>query len=152
MPGAAPTPAAIKLSMSSCGRAHAGIYRGATAPSSSCIAAAPCGGRVFVSMDTSTLRFLRGGGVVGGALLNQSVVKGGCCCCCCCEWYSWSCDGGRVKASRSSSLVCCLIPASDETRRRSRGDYIVPPPLKAVRMAAWVSWHVALCLMMTWLL
>ena len=32
------------------------------------------------------------------------------------------------------------------------GEYIVPPPLKAVRMAAWVSWHVALCLLIMWLL
>ncbi len=78
MSGAALALAAIKLSMSSCGRAHAGMYRGATAPSSSWIAAAPCGGRVFVSMDTSTLRFYRGGGVVGGEWLSQPVVKGGC--------------------------------------------------------------------------
>ena len=28
----------------------------------------------------------------------------------------------------------------------------MPPPLKAVRMAAWVSWHAALCLLMMWLL
>ena len=32
------------------------------------------------------------------------------------------------------------------------GEYIVPPPLKVVRMAACVSWHAALCMMMMWLL
>ena len=48
-------------------------------------------------------------------------------------------------------MVWCLLPASVETRRRSWGEYMVPPPLKAVLMAAWVSWHAALCLLMIWL-
>ena len=100
-------------------------------------------------MDTSTLRFLRGCGVLWVGGLSQSVVSGFCCCFC--EWYSWSCDGGKVNASRSSSMVWCLLPASVETRRRSWGEYMVPPPLKAVLMAAWVSWHAALCLLMIWL-
>ncbi len=68
-----------------------------------------------------------------------------------CEWYSWSCDGEKVNASRSSSKVWCLFPASGETRRRSRGEYMAPPPLKSVLMAAWVSLHAALCLLMMWL-
>ncbi len=28
----------------------------------------------------------------------------------------------------------------------------MPPPLNAVRIAAWVSWHDALCMLMMWLL
>ena len=54
------------------------MYRGATVPFSSCTAAASCGGVVFASMDTLTLRFCRGGGVVGGEWSSQTVVKGGC--------------------------------------------------------------------------
>ncbi len=56
-----------------------------------------------------------------------------------------------MNASRSSSKVLCLFPASEATRRRSRGEYMAPPPLKDVLMAAWVSWHAALCLLMMWL-
>jgi hypothetical protein len=32
------------------------------------------------------------------------------------------------------------------------GEYRVPPPLNVVRMAAWVSWQAALCLLMMWLM
>ncbi len=66
MSGAAPALAAIRLSRSSFGRAQAGMYRGAITPYSAWIDAAPYVERVFVSMDTLTLRFLLGGGVVGG--------------------------------------------------------------------------------------
>ncbi len=50
--------AAIKLCRSSCGRTHAGMYRGAAAPSSSHVSASPCVRIVFVSIYTSTRRFL----------------------------------------------------------------------------------------------
>ena len=56
--GAAPAPAAIKLSRSTCDRTHVVIYRGAATPSSSHVSAYYCVGRVFVSIDTSTHRFL----------------------------------------------------------------------------------------------
>ena len=57
MSGVAPAPAAIKLYKSSCGRTHAGMYRGAATPSPSVISAFPCRERVFVSIDTSIRRF-----------------------------------------------------------------------------------------------
>ncbi len=57
-----------------------------------------------------------------------------------------------MKASRSSSMVWCLVPASGDTRRRSWGEYMVPPSLNVARMVAWESWHAALCMHMMWLL
>jgi len=38
-----------------------------------------------------------------------------------------------------------LAPAFIHTCRRSCREYIAPPLLKAIIMAAWVSWHCALC-------
>jgi len=64
MSGAAPASSSLKLSRSSYGRTHAGMCRGAAMSSSPHVSASPYMGRVFVSMGTSTRRFLcrlRGG-------------------------------------------------------------------------------------------
>ena len=58
--------------------------------------------------------------------------------------------GGGVRSVRSLYVVCNLVPASIVTSRRSCSEYRVPPPLNANRMAAWVSWQAALCLLMNW--
>ena len=58
--------------------------------------------------------------------------------------------GGAVRSVMSLSIVCNLVPASIVTSRRLCGEYRVPPPLNANRMAAWVSWQAALCLLMNW--
>ncbi len=49
-----------------------------------------------------------------------------------------------------SSVVYCLVPASIVTKRRSCGEYRVPPPLNADMIVAWVSWQAVLCLLMNW--
>ncbi len=48
-----------------------------------------------------------------------------------------------VISPMSLSVVWCLVPASIDISMRSRGEYIVSPPLNAVLMVAGVSWHVA---------
>jgi hypothetical protein len=57
-----------------------------------------------------------------------------------------------LRSSMSSSDVSCLILAFIDISLKSRGEYIVPPPLNAVLMDAWVSRQDALCLLMNYLL
>ncbi len=68
------------------------------------------------------------------------------------DWVVESCSSGveAVSSVMSSSDVWCLVPASIVIRRRSCGEYRVPPALNADLMAAWVSWHAALCLLINW--
>jgi len=47
-----PTPAAIKLSISSCWKTQTGMYWGVLMPFSSCITSSPCEGTIFASIDT----------------------------------------------------------------------------------------------------
>ncbi len=117
MSGVTPIPAAIKLSRSSCGSTHAGMYRGVFVPSSSYIAATPCERMAIVSMDTSTRRILYGVGAVCGGSLSLSVLGGGVC-----VVRSCSSRIGVVNSVMSSSVVWCLVPASNVTRRRSCGE------------------------------
>ncbi len=66
---------------------------------------------------------------------------------------SFVCGGdGVLKSLKSSSVVWFLVLASIVISLRSCGEYMVPPPLNAALMDAYVSWHVALCLLMNWLL
>jgi hypothetical protein len=84
------------------------MYRGGATPSSSQVSASPCMGRAFVSIDTSTQRFLcRLGGGPAGAI---HLVSG-----CVCEgrYYSVCGDGvveiayGFVSGLVFSSCVHC---------------------------------------------
>jgi len=84
-----------------------------------------------VSMDTSTQRFICGVGAVRGGSLSQSVLGRGVCVVC-----SWSSRMGVIRAVMSSPVVWCSVPASIVTRRRSCVEYMVPPPLNAVLIAA----------------
>ncbi len=143
--GAAPAPTAIKLSRSSCGYTHAGMYRGAFLPSSSRIAATPCEGRVFVSMNTSTWRFLSGMGAMRAGSLSQPISGKDIC-----VVRSFSSRVKAMSSVTSSSDVWCLVPASILTSRRSCGEYTMPPPFNADLIAAWVSWQAALCLRIDW--
>ena len=61
-------------------------------------------------------------------------------------------ESGVERTAMRAPGVCVFVPASADTRRRVCGEWRVPPPLKAFRMAAWVSRHAALCLLMIWLL
>ena len=87
-----------------------------------------------MSMDTSTRRFICGVNAVSGGVLSQSVLGVGAC-----VVRSCSSEVG-VRSAISSSVVWCLLPASIVTRRRSCGEFMVPPSLNADLMAAWVSW------------
>ena len=86
-----------------------------------------------MSMDTSTRRFLCGVNALCGELLSQSVLDGGVCVVRFCSYED------VVRSAISSSLVWCLVPASIVTKWRSFGEYMVPPPLNAALIAAWVS-------------
>jgi len=96
-------------------------------------------------MDTSTRRFLCGVGAVCHGSLSQTVLCGG-------VYVVSSCSSrvGAVSSVMSSFVVWCLVPTSIVTRRRSCGEYRVPPPLNADLIAAWASWQVAFCLLMNW--
>jgi hypothetical protein len=144
MSGASPAPVVIKLSRS-CVITHAGMYRGGFVPYSSCNATTSREGRVFVSINTPTRRFLCDAGAVRRGSLSQSVLGGG-------VYVVGSCSSrvGTVSSIMFSSVVWCLVPASIVTRRSSRGEYIVPPPLNADLIAAWVSLQAASCLLMIW--
>jgi hypothetical protein len=116
MPEAAPAPTSLKLSRSSCETTHAGMYRGDATPSSSHVTSSPCLGRVFVSIDTSTRRFLcsMGGGPAGA---SHSVS-------CDNDGFRSSCvsGGGVLRSLMSPSVVWCLVPESIVISLRSCGE------------------------------
>ena len=97
-----------------------------------------------MSADTSTCRGCRCGvGVVAVSNSKSSQSLGSGC--------NTGDESGVDRLAMRAPGVCVFVPASADTRRRVCGDWRVPPPLKAFRMAAWVSRHAALCLLMIWL-
>ena len=98
-----------------------------------------------MSADTSTCRGCRCGvGVVAVSNSKSSQSLGSGC--------NTGGESGVDRLAMRAPGVCVFVPASADTRRRVCGEWRVPPPLKAFRMAAWVSRHAALCLLMIWLL
>ena len=47
--------------------------------------------------------------------------------------------------SMESPVVMGYVPVSAITNLRSGALWRAPPPLEVLRMAAWISWHAALC-------